>query len=102
MVKKFIDIEPDNSLRNILPYLPYFGNHVWVASQEEDVPDEYLHYFERTVIGISRGRRSTKRRSNPLFSVCEQSSKKENKIPRNNVASNRGPVMMLPTRKLNV
>ena len=38
-------------------------------SEDEDIPEEFLSYFELSYIGVMRGRGSNRRRSTPLFPI---------------------------------
>ena len=38
-------------------------------SDDDDIPDEFITYFETNYIGINRGRGSRQRRSEPLFPI---------------------------------
>ena len=55
-------------------------------SADEDIPEEFMSYFELTYIGVMRGRGNNRRRSTPLFPIpmWNVHSRVEHCMPRTN------------------
>ena len=58
----------------------------WVLSEDDNIPAEFLSYFELTYIGVMKGRASARRRLSPLFPIDIWNVKEstENFRPRTN------------------
>lgn len=86
--------EPDFSLKircfSALAFLPCSDviQGFEELSEDEDVPSEFLSYFERAYVGVARGRGATRRRGTPLYpiSMWNVRSRVETNMPRTNNA----------------